>query len=309
MEKKDRAPRNRTLLLEEAERDELAGKLSHGDAVLSEEGIRDRIFNDNLFDVIGNFPDKCADLIIIDPPYNLNKNFHGIKFSRSGDSEYERYLESWFPGVARLLKDKGSLYICGDWRSSPVLYQVLDRYLIIRNRITWQREKGRGAKSNWKNCTEDIWFATASRKYYFDVGSVMVRKRVIAPYRENGKPKGWQESGDGNFRLTHPSNFWDDITVPYWSMRENTDHPCQKPEKLGAKLILASCPEGGLVVDPFCGSGAFLVAAKKLGRHYCGIEINTDYCLWAQKRLDNAERNGDIQGYRGGVFIERNSLK
>ncbi len=309
MPEKKRAPRNRTLLLTYEERDSLQKKICHADKPLKTQYIRDRIFNDDLFSVMGKFPDKFADLIIIDPPYNLSKNFHGIKFSRSDNAEYLKYVESWLPKIAGMLKDDGSLYVCCDWESSTAIYQVLSRHLIIRNRITWQREKGRGAKANWKNCTEDIWFATASDKYYFDIDSVMIKRRVIAPYRENGKPKGWQETDKGNFRLTHPSNFWDDITVPFWSMRENTDHPAQKPEKLMAKLILASCPEGGLVFDPFSGSGTSLVAAKKLGRSYCGIEINTEYCLWAQKRIDIAEQNREIQGYDGGIFWERNSKK
>lgn len=94
------------------------------------------------------------------------------------------------------------------------------------------------------------------------------RRRVIAPYRLNGNPKDWHESETGNFRDTAPSNFWDDISVPFWSMPENTDHPTQKPEKLIAKLVLASSEKGDLVFDPFLGSGTTSVVAKKLGRHY-----------------------------------------
>ena len=107
--------------------------------------------------------------------------------------------------------------------------------------------------------------------------------------------------------MTHPSNFWDDISIPYWSMPENTEHPTQKPEKLIAKLILASCPKNGLVFDPFLGSGTSSVVAKKLGRHYLGVEINREYALWAEKRLDMVSASKDIQGYADGVFWERNS--
>jgi site-specific DNA-methyltransferase (adenine-specific) len=106
--------------------------------------------------------------------------------------------------------------------------------------------------------------------------------------------------------MTHPSNFWDDITVPYWSMPENTDHPTQKPEKLIAKLILASCPQGGMIFDPFLGSGTTSVVAKKLGRNYCGIEINSEYACWAEKRLETAETDKTIQGFSDGIFRERN---
>ena len=90
-------------------------------------------------------------------------------------------------------------------------------------------------------------------------------------------------------------------------MPENTDHPTQKPEKLIAKLILASCPENGLVLDPFLGSGTTTAVASKLNRRFCGIERNPEYCCWALKRLELARENSRIQGYTDGIFWERNS--
>ena len=91
-------------------------------------------------------------------------------------------------------------------------------------------------------------------------------------------------------------------------MPENTDHPTQKPEKLIAKLILASSKPGDIVFDPFAGSGTTCVAAKKLGRRYLGIEIDHEYCLWGAKRLLLADNDIFIQGYSDGVFWERNTL-
>jgi site-specific DNA-methyltransferase (adenine-specific) len=199
--------------------------------------------------------------------------------------------------------------VCSDWQTSSLIFPVLNRHLNVRNRITWEREKGRGAKTNWKNNTEDIWFCTIGEDYYFDVESVKIKRRVIAPYREaNGEPKDWEATEDGNFRLTHPSNIWTDITIPFWSMPENTDHPTQKPEKLIAKLILASSAANGFVFDPFLGSGTTAVVAKKLGRSFCGVELNQEYCCWATKRLRIADNDSTIQGYSEGVFWERNSL-
>ena len=189
------------------------------------------------------------------------------------------------------------------------MQRVIEEKLTVVNRISWQREKGRGAKSNWKNGMEDIWFAVKNpRDYYFNVDAVMMKRRVIAPYKVDGKPKDWEETDAGNFRTTYPSNFWDDISIPFWSMPENTSHPTQKPEKLYAKLILASSKQGDRIFDPFAGSGTAAVVARKLGRSFCGIEINREYCLWAAKRLANALTDTSIQGYADGVFWERNSL-
>jgi site-specific DNA-methyltransferase (adenine-specific) len=190
-----------------------------------------------------------------------------------------------------------------------VLQAELAKHLTILNRITWQREKGRGSGRNWKNCLEDIWFAVRDPKHYtFNANAVKLRRRVRAPYRTDGQPRDWQQQPDGiKTRLTSPSNLWDDITVPFWSMSENTEHPTQKPEKLLARLILASSNEGDVVFDPFLGSGTTSVVAKKLGRHFVGIEQDETYALLAAKRLQLAESDKRIQGYKNGEFYERNS--
>lgn len=306
---KTRAKRNRTIYLSDHERIELRKSLFTLRQASSVEDVVDKTFNQDLFEVIDLLPKHFADLIIIDPPYNLSKDFAGFKFNATDDNSYLQYVRSWLPKVLQLLKPNGSVYVCCDWRSTSAIYQVLSECVIVKNRITWQREKGRGAKTNWKNSMEDIWFGVAKEKdYFFDVESVMQKRKVVAPYKADGKPKGWEETEHGNFRTTYPSNFWDDISVPYWSMPENTDHPTQKPEKLIAKLILASCPKGGIVVDPFLGSGTTSVVAKKLGRHYCGIEMNEEYALLAEKRLYMANDDKSIQGYCDGVFWERNTL-
>lgn len=305
---KAKAARNRTISVDKNEISALQELISTVEDAKNN-GFTDKIINADINDALNVIPDHSAKLIIIDPPYNLDKDFNGKKFQRMDSKAYENYIKSWFPKVCDKLTDDGSLYICGDWKCTSSLQRVVEEQLCVLNRITWQREKGRGAKSNWKNGMEDIWFAVKNpKKYYFNLEAVMMKRRVMAPYRQNGQPKDWEESDDGNFRLTCPSNFWDDISIPFWSMPENTEHPTQKPEKLYAKLILASSQPGDLVFDPFSGSGTAAVVAKKLGRHYCGIEINHEYCLWTAKRLQMAETDKHIQGYADGTFWERNSL-
>ncbi len=304
---KERAGRNRTLVVLPEERDTLKGlvkEMHTFDATRWE----NTIVNADLLEIIDLIPDGIADLIIIDPPYNLSKDFNGWSFSAISSEKYAEYLRTWFHKVCDKLKPGGSLYMCGDWKCTSALQTVVEERLTVLNRITWQREKGRGAKSNWKNSMEDIWFAVKDPNYYyFDVESVKMKRRVRAPYKVDGEPKDWEPTQAGNYRITYPSNFWDDISIPFWSMPENTDHPTQKPEKLFAKLILASSRKGDVVFDPFMGSGTAPVVAKKLGRKYLGIEANMEYCLWAAKRLLMADEHTDIQGFSDGVFWERNS--
>ena len=301
---KQRAPRNRTIDLS-AEECEIYRKKLVTKNDLSD--FENKIICGDAFEILGELPEKTFDLLFADPPYNLTKNFGENSFRQTSLDKYEIWLESWLKICATLLKPSASVYICGDWRSAAAIQRVGMKHFTLRNRITWEREKGRGAAKNWKNASEDIWFFTVSDEYVFNLEAVKTRRKVLAPYTQNGEPKDWEKSSDGNFRLTSPSNLWTDLTVPFWSMPENTAHPTQKPEKLLAKIILASTKKNALILDPFAGSGTTAVAAKKLNRRFVGIERDENYCLLTEKRLALAEKDQTIQGFADGIFWERNS--
>lgn len=306
---KDKAPRNKTIDTSISQGREYLSRCISIDAPVKDISvICDKTVQGDFFKVSPFLPAESIDLIIADPPYNLTKTFSSRTFNRRKAEEYEKFTRLWLEAVCMLLKPAGSIYVCCDWESSLIIGNALGEHFKVRNRITWQREKGRGAKANWKNSLEDIWFATKTDNYTFNLDAVKIRRKVIAPYRASGKPKDWTEAESGNYRDTCPSNFWDDITVPFWSMPENTAHPTQKPEKLIAKMIMASSNPGDLVFDPFLGSGTTSVTAKKLGRRYLGIELEEQYCLWAEQRLEAANADKEIQGYSGGVFWERNTF-
>lgn len=266
----------------------------------------DCVIKGDCMEIMWDIPHSSIDLMIVDPPYNMYKKFGSEEFSRQSMAEYEKYTRAWIERALPLLKKTASVYVCCDWFSGITIGAALADYFVLRNRITWQREKGRGALKNWKNGMEDVWFASVGDDYYFDVNAVKQRKKVIAPYRKDGVPKDWQEENGEKFRYTFPSNFWDDVTVPYWSMPENTPHPTQKPEKLLAKIILASSRPGDLVFDPFGGSGSTAVTAKKLGRRYLTIEKDEKYCAMAAYRLEKADFDKSVSGMKDGVFLPRN---
>jgi site-specific DNA-methyltransferase (adenine-specific) len=306
---KERAPRNRTLTLTPSERERLSKRLIRPPFDASMERLSDEIICGDSMQLMRQLPRRFADLLILDCPYNLTKKFGDEQFRRKTSKDYEKWFEGWFVDALPLVKRTGSIYVCGDWKCSASIYNVLERHVIIRNRITWEREKGRGANGNWKNASEDLWFATISDDYFFNVEAVKLKRRVLAPYREDGQPKDWEDSGDGQFRLTHPSNLWTDLTVPFWSMPENTDHPTQKPEKLLAKLLLASSRENDCVFDPFLGSGTTAAVASKLNRRFVAIEQDETYACLALRRVELAKHDNTIQGYCNGVFWERNTLQ
>lgn len=309
MTKAEKSPRNQTIEVTSEEGERFIKECITLSGSTSIANLENKVVYQDMLETLPFLPDEFIDLLLVDPPYNLTKQYGGNKFSKISNEDYEVWFENWIVQIKRCLKPTASIYVCTDWQSSKMVQNVLGKHFKIRNRITWEREKGRGAQANWKNCSEDIWFCTVSNDYFFDVDAVKLKRKVIAPYtNKEGEPKDWEKSEHGNFRLTYPSNLWTDITLPFWSMPENTPHPTQKPEKLIAKLILASSNIGEIVFDPFMGSGTTCVVAKKLNRKYLGIEKESDYCKVAVKRLESASLNRNIQGYHDGFFWERNTL-
>lgn len=306
---KKKAPRNKTINLTLKETAEYAARAIRLKEKVSLEEVLNKTICQDALKALDFLPDKSVDLLIADPPYNLTKLFGKNTFKEMDFEAYKLWLDKWLAKTVRLLKDNASVYICSDWKTSIAIPEIAGKYFILQNRISWEREKGRGALNNWKNCLEDIWFFTKSKEYKFNLDAVKVQRPVIAPYRdESGKPKDWVDDGKQRYRLTSPSNVWTDISIPFWSMPENTPHPTQKPEKLIAKLILASSDAGDVVLDPFLGSGTTSVTAKKLGRNYIGIEREKEYAAIAEKRLEDAESNKNIQGFENGIFKARNFI-
>ncbi len=252
------------------------------------------------------WPENSVDMLFLDPPYNLEKDFGVVKFKEV--KNYREYVSSLVYRLSHVVKPGGSVFLCNEWSASCDCVEAIERCYNLKNRLTWQREKGRASKSNWKAGCEDIWWGVNDQAdYKFYPERIKIRKQVIAPYKEGGKAKDWDETT--GFRDTGSSNFLNIFSVPFWSMPENTPHPTQKPEKLLAMLILATTDEGDVVFDPFCGSGTTPVVAKKLGRKYIACDVDRDWCLYTSKRLDLAEGDSSIQGYHDGVFWERNTLK
>ena len=305
-----KAPRNRTIFLTGEDYQQYSNfpAIPENITTMPIEEVTNKIFHMNCLTGMTRLPEAFADLIFADPPYfGRDKDFGNGTVKLSLD-DYVSWSESWISIAARLLKKTGSMYVCCDWRFSGKLQEILEKYLIVKNRITWLREKGRGSLGNWKENMEDIWFCVASKKYKFNVNDVKIRKPVVAPYRfANKQPKDWIEVDGENYRYTYPPNIWLDSVVPFWSMYENTPHPTQKPEKILERVILASSSPGDLVLDPFIGSGTTAVVAKRLGRNYIGFEVSENYIRLGLKRLDRLTQGQALQAtkdkYRYVILI------
>ena len=259
--------------------------------------------------------DNSIDLFFCDPPYFISGNKSKNVDLSNGDrndwdkqwndkEQYYKWTTSWLSMTYKQLKDTGSIYVCTVWQHSGKIQEILERVgFTIMNRITWKRDKGRGANRNFKSMHEDVWFAVKDiNKYKFYVDRIKIEKEVIAPYRdENGDAKDWFERDGKKIRMTHPSNLWIDLTVPFWSMHEVKSyaktkktpdnflqkHNTQKPKELVKRCILASTDENDLVVDYFCGSGTTAISAKELNRNYIVFDINETCIKMLEERLKN----------------------
>lgn len=259
---------------------------------------------------------KSIDLFWLDPPYyisgNKNKNINLKSGDRddwdrqwSSKEEFKQWTKQYLQLAYSQLKPNGSIYVCIQWQTSNIIQDVLEEVgFNIQNRITWKRDKGRGAKSNWKSMHEDIFFATKHpTDYVFNIDEVMVEKEVIAPYRnEDGTPKDWWENENGKkVRLTYPGNLWDEFCVPYWSMHEVKSyaktkktphnilqkHNTQKPKDLVKKCIKASSNPGDIIVDYFSGSGTTAIASEELGRKSIVFDPNITCIKMLETRIKN----------------------
>ena len=262
------------------------------------------IYNKDCLEAKDLLEDNSIDLFFCDPPY-FTTNIDWDKQWKSKE-EYFTWCKEWISLMFVKLKATGSAYVCCDWRFSGQYQTMLEEAgFSIKNRVTWKRDKGRGAKTNWKNMHEDIWFVTKSENYTFNIEDVKIEKKVIATYRdENGNPKDWWVNENGEkVRLTYPGNLWEEFCVPFWSSKEvrsyaktkkspnniHTKHNTQKPKKLVKKCILASSNKGETVVDFFGGSGTTAIASKELSRNCIIFEKNKDYCDITNIRIESEE--------------------
>ena len=169
---KQRAPRNRTLDCTEEEIELLGKRLLELSSPVELAQVVDTIINQDVFTAAPCLPSDFANLLILDPPYNLSKDFNRHVFKERDGAEYRRWFRDVLEMLIPALAGNASVYVCADWKTSGIIQPILEDLFNVRNRITWERDKGRGAKKNWKNNTEDIWYCTRGDDYTFNIDAV-----------------------------------------------------------------------------------------------------------------------------------------
>jgi site-specific DNA-methyltransferase (adenine-specific) len=248
------------------------------------ERFLDRVLNEDALEGIAKIPDASLDLIIADPPYCLGKDY-GNNSDKLDPESYLEWSKQWIDIAIPKLKTTGSLYIFLTWRYSPEIFCYLKRKMTMLNEIIWDRKVPSmgGSTRRYSSVHDTIGFFAKTKDYYFDIDAVRIpydAETKKARSRSIFVGKKWLEVG------YNPKDVWS-VSRLHAIHSEREDHPTQKPLEIIERMVKASCPVGGVVLDPFLGSGTTAVAAHRLKRHFVAFEINPEYCQVAQRRLMN----------------------
>jgi site-specific DNA-methyltransferase (adenine-specific) len=245
-----------------------------------------QVFNEDVLSGIDRIPDGSIDLILTDPPYGLGKDY-GNDSDKQASREYLVWTERWIDAVLPKLKASGSLYIFLTWRYSPEIFVMLKQRMTMLNEIIWDRRVPSmgGSTRSYSSVHDTIGFFAKEKGYYFDLDSVRIPYDAAtkkARSRSIFVGAKWLELG------YNPKDLWS-VSRLHKENPERADHPTQKPLEIIERMVLASCPPVGVILDPFMGSGTTAIAARRCGRQFVGFELNPEYCQIIDHRLASAE--------------------
>ena len=282
----------------------------------------DAIYCGDCLDVLRTFPEKCIDLIYLDPPFFSQRRYLILKQDRKlepgfkdtwkgGIESYLSWMEARLRECFRVLKETGSLYLhCNSFANAHLRLLADDLFSQgIKSEIIWDKGfRGTERQRNWQQSHDTILFYTKSDKYVWNDQFQNYADPHLFRYNQlddQGKKfaliKRRRTDGTVYYGKTYPKALGkkinDVIRIPLLSAtsKERVGYPTQKPEALIERLILASSNPGDLVLDPVCGSGTSCVVAERLGRKWIGIDSSMKACVLAKKRIEELEKEAVVK--------------
>lgn len=261
--------------------------------------ILNRIFNEDVLKGINKIPDNFVDLVIADTPYCLGKDF-GNHSDKLNSKDYLEWSKKWIDAIIPKMKNSGSFYIFLTWQYSPEIFSHMKTKLIMINEIIWDRKVPSmgGSTRKFSSVHDNIGFFVKSKKdYYFDIDAIRIpydKETKKARTRPRFIGKKWLEKG------YNPKDIWS-VSRIHAQDPEREGHPTQKPLEIIERMIKASSPEQGIVIDPFMGSGTTAIACINLKRNYIGFEINSDYCDKIAERIRKNKRVGNLFNFSADI--------
>lgn len=249
------------------------------------------LFNEDFLSGVNKIPDKSIDLVIADPPYGLGKNY-GNNSDMKTPREILRWTAAWVDAVVPKIKPTGSLYIFTTWRNSPEIFSYIKCKMIMINEIIWDRRVPSmgGSTRRFSSVHDTIGYFSPGDNYYFNIDAVRIpydAETKKARTRSIFVGKKWLEQG------YNPKDVWS-VSRLHRLHRERENHPTQKPLEIIERMVSASCPESGVVLDPFAGSGTTVEACVKNGRNCVAFEINENYCAIIRDRIRRISNSPDL---------------
>lgn len=240
------------------------------------------IYNQDCLSGLHRVPDSSVDLVVADPPYCLGKDYGNLSDKMEG-GDFLAWTEQWIRAVIPKIKPTGSLYVFATWQYAPEIFCFIKKRLIMVNEIIWDRRVPSmgGSTRKFTSVHDNIGFFARRKDYYFDLDAVRI---PYDPATKKARTRSlfagakWLELG------CNPKDVWS-ISRLHRIHGEREAHPTQKPLALIERMVKSSCPENGLVLDPFAGSGTTLEAAVKNGRRAAGFELNPEYCRIVEARM------------------------
>jgi len=242
--------------------------------------------NEDFLEGVKTLPDKSIDLIVADPPYGLGKDYGNNSDMKSADEIIEWTIK-WIDLVIPKIKDTGGLYIFATWRHSPEIFSLIKKRMIMINEIIWDRKVPSmgGSTRRFSSVHDTIGYFTISKNYYFDLDAVRI------PYDPETKKARSRSIFEGSKWLElgyNPKDIWS-VSRLHRLHREREDHPTQKPLEIIERMIKASSPKNGVILDPFGGSGTTLEACLKNNRYCIIFELNPKYCEIIRNRINTPQ--------------------
>ena len=221
---------------------------------------------------LAKIPSESVDLIIADPPYNLNKNY-GLNKDNLEFEDYLNFSRKWLKEAKRVLKKDGTIYVFMGMRYISYIYTIMEQELhfTFNSWITWHYTQGIGKTRGFSPRHDDIlMFTKDAKNFKFNLDEIRIPQKY---YRKRN-----------NMRGSNPGNVWVFSHMHYCN-KNRQQHPTQKPEGLYERMILASSDEHDVVLDPFLGSGTCIRVCEQLNRNCIGIELNPEYVKMSKQRL------------------------
>jgi len=265
------------------------------------------LFPGDCAELLRSLPDDSVDLVLSSPPYCIGKAYE----DKTKADEFLTDHEAILPQIVRVTKPGGSIcwqvgYHVSDGVLTPldfIVYRILTEAcdeIVLRNRIIWTFGHGLHTSERFSGRHETLLWFTKGENYIFDLNAVRVPQKYPGKKHFKGTRKG---QFSGNPKGKNPSDVWDIPNVKANHV-EKTDHPCQFPFALAERVIKSMSQVGGLVLDPYAGSGTTGAACALLNRRFVGAEIETKYYDIAVQRIDAAMkaelpfRSGDLPVYQ-----------